>query len=66
MAVALTTRFSILDLLAYTAAIVGIILLQAIPLALILVFTVIGSRANVGFLPIRDCPYYVSGVERIV
>jgi glycosyltransferase involved in cell wall biosynthesis len=47
-------------------ALLGLILLQALPVALILVFTVIGSRVNLGFLPIRDCPYFVSGVERIL
>lgn len=47
------------------AILLGIILLQAIPIALILVFTVIGSRVNIGFLPVRDCPYFVSSVERI-
>ncbi len=49
----------------YLAALLGIILLQAIPITLILVFTVIGSRTNIGFLPIRDCPYFVSSVERV-
>ena len=48
----------------YLAGLLGILLLQAIPIALILVFSVIGSRANVGFLPLRDCPYFVSGVQR--
>jgi hypothetical protein len=47
------------------AVILGLILLQAIPLALTLVFSVIGSRANVGFLPLRDCPYYAGKVERL-
>ena len=50
---------------AYLALIFGVILLQAIPTALILVFTVIGSRANAGFLPIRDCPYFVDRVEEV-
>ncbi len=51
---------------AYAVAILGIIiLLQAIPIALIVVFTVIGSRLNSGFLPIRDCGYFVSGVESV-
>jgi glycosyltransferase involved in cell wall biosynthesis len=49
----------------YLAVILGIILLQAIPITLILVFTVIGSRASIGFLPIRDCPYFVHNVRRI-
>ncbi len=47
------------------AILLGIILLQAIPIALILVFTVIGSRVNIGFLPVRDCPYFVNSVEQI-
>jgi len=49
----------------YLAGLLGIILLQAIPIALILVFSVIGSRVNIGFLPLRDCPYFVDGVQRI-
>ena len=56
---------SIVGLPAYLAATLGIILLQAIPIALILVFTVIGSRVNIGFLPIRDCPYFVSAVHQV-
>jgi hypothetical protein len=61
----LTSSFSLLALIGYTAGILGIILLQAIPVALILVFTVIGSRVNVGFLPIRDCPYFVRELHRV-
>jgi len=49
----------------YLAAILSIILLQAIPVTLILVFTVIGSRVNLGFLPIRDCPYFVGEVRTV-
>jgi glycosyltransferase involved in cell wall biosynthesis len=63
--VAVAASPSIPGLLLHLAAILGIILLQAIPITLILVFTVIGSRSNIGFLPIRDCPYFVSKVERI-
>jgi glycosyltransferase involved in cell wall biosynthesis len=65
MGVRFTASPSILNLSLYLAAIFGIILLQAIPITLILVFTVIGSRSNIGFLPIRDCPYFVSKVERV-
>ena len=61
----LVTNFSVVTLAVYLALILGVILLQAIPVALILVFTVIGSRANAGFLPLRDCPYFVSHVERV-
>jgi len=65
IAFSLTTQFSILALVLYLALAVGLLLLQAIPVALILVFTVIGSRVNVGFLPIRDCPYFVRDVEKV-
>lgn len=60
-----TTSLSVLGVTAWLAGLLGIILLQAIPVALIIVFTVVGSRVNIGFLPIRDCPYFVSGVERV-
>jgi polyisoprenyl-phosphate glycosyltransferase len=65
VAVWFSTAPNVLILAAYVAVILGILLLQAIPLALILVFTVIGTRVNIGFLPIRDCPYFVSSVGRI-
>ena len=68
VAIGLGVRYSIrpdlAGLMVYVAALLGIILLQAIPIALILVFVVIG-RSNTGFLPIRDCPYFVSSVERV-
>jgi glycosyltransferase involved in cell wall biosynthesis len=60
LAVRFTAGLSVLSL----AGLLGIILLQAIPIALIHVFSVIGSRVNIGFLPIRDCPYFVRSVER--
>ncbi len=67
--IAIGVRFtaspSIPSLAVYLAGLLGIILLQAIPIALILVFSVIGSRMNIGFLPIRDCPYFVRSVQKI-
>ena len=66
LAITMTTQFSVIALALYGALALGLLLLQAIPVALILVFTVIGSRVNVGFLPIRDCPYFVRDVERLV
>ena len=63
--VRLSVSPNMLSVAAYLAGLLGIILLQAIPIALILVFSVIGSRVNVGFLPIRDCPYFVNGVQRV-
>ena len=56
---------SIHSLIPSVAVLLGVVLLQAIPLALILVFTVVGSRTNAGFLPIRDCPYFVDRVELV-
>jgi glycosyltransferase involved in cell wall biosynthesis len=49
----------------YVACALGIILLQGILIALVLVFSVIGSNGNMGFLPLRDCHYFVQGVERV-
>ncbi|MBZ5612168.1 MAG: glycosyltransferase [Acidobacteriia bacterium] len=63
--VRVTASPSILSVAAYLAGLLGIVLLQAIPIALILVFSVIGSRVNIGFLPIRDCPYFVNNVQRV-
>jgi polyisoprenyl-phosphate glycosyltransferase len=64
LGVRFATSPDIMGLTVYLAAILGIILLQAIPIALILVFVVIG-RTNTGFLPIRDCPYFVSNVQKV-
>ena len=61
--VQLLTHFSVVALAVYLALFLGVILLQAIPIALILVFTVIGSRASAAFLPIRDCPYFAIGEQ---
>lgn len=50
---------------AYGAVLLMIILLEAALISLVAVFNVIGSRVNVTFLPIRDCPYFVAGVESL-
>ena len=63
--VRVTASPSLLSVAAYLAGLLGIVLLQAIPIALMLVFSVIGSRVNVGCLPIRDCPYFVNSVVRV-
>jgi len=47
----------------YGMVLLMIILLEAALISLVAVFNVIGSRVNVTFLPIRDCPYFVAGVE---
>ncbi len=49
----------------YASALLIMILLEAVLISLVAVFTVIGSRVNVTFLPIRDCPYFVAGIERV-
>ncbi|HTS50305.1 MAG TPA: glycosyltransferase [Bryobacteraceae bacterium] len=56
---------NVVSIAVYLAGLLGIILLQAIPIALILVFSVIGSRVSIGFLPLRDCPYFVNSVQRL-
>ena len=43
---------------------VSLALIQSIPIALLLVFCVMGNRSN-GFLPIRDCPYFVDRIEQL-
>jgi hypothetical protein len=63
LAAALVLRFT--TQLAWTAAVLLIVLLQAALISLVAVFTVIGSRVNVTFLPIRDCPYFVAGRESL-
>jgi uncharacterized membrane protein YeaQ/YmgE (transglycosylase-associated protein family) len=50
---------------AFATGVALIVLLQAVLGALVLVFTVIGSRVNLNFLPVRDCPYFVKDVERM-
>jgi glycosyltransferase involved in cell wall biosynthesis len=63
--VRMTASVNALSVAASIALLLGIILLQAIPIALILVFSVVGSRVNAGFLPLRDCPYFVNDVRRV-
>jgi polyisoprenyl-phosphate glycosyltransferase len=65
IAVRYTASPNLLSVTVYLAVLLGVVLLQAIPIALILVFSVIGSRVNIGFLPIRDCPYFVRDVVRL-
>ena len=44
--------------------VVTLALIQSIPIALLIVFCVMGNRSN-GFLPIRDCPYFVDRIEQL-
>ncbi|MBI3693702.1 MAG: glycosyltransferase [Acidobacteria bacterium] len=49
----------------YTTGVLCVILLQAVVISLVLVFNVIGSRANFNFLPVRDCPHFAGAVRRV-
>jgi len=60
-----TTTLFIPGLFLYVAGALGIILLQAVLIALILVFSVIGSNGNMGFLPLRDCHFFVDEVQQL-
>ena len=60
-----TARPDFAIMVAVLAGLLSVVLLQAIPVALILVFTVVGSRATIGVVPLRDCPYFVDRMERI-
>ena len=65
LSIYLTESLGPVGLAAVIAGILGIFLIQTIPVALILVFTVVGSRATIGVVPLRDCPYFISGVRRL-
>jgi len=65
LSVYLAERPDPIGMAALAAGILSVMLIQAIPVALILVFTVIGSRASIGVVPLRDCPYFVSRVQGV-
>jgi polyisoprenyl-phosphate glycosyltransferase len=65
LAVHFTTSLFIPGLFLSIVGALGIILLQAVLIALILVFSVIGSNGNMGFLPLRDCHFFVDRIERL-
>lgn len=65
LSIYLNESLGLVGLAALIAGILSIFLIQAIPVALILVFTVAGSRATIGVVPLRDCPYFVSCVRRV-
>jgi len=43
-----------------------VILLQAVSISFLLVFFILGSRAQASFLPLRDCPYFIKAVRTLV
>jgi hypothetical protein len=49
----------------YSAGLVLVILLEAVLISLVAVFSVIGSRVNATFIPVRDCPYFAAGVDSL-
>lgn len=65
LSIYMTERPDPMWLAAVAAGILSIFLIQTIPVALILVFTVIGSRATMGIIPLRDCPYFVNDARRV-
>ena len=58
-----TTSLFIPGFFLYLAGALGIILLLAVLIALILVFSVIGSNGNMGFLPLRDCHFFIDRLD---
>ncbi|HEY4359916.1 MAG TPA: glycosyltransferase [Bryobacteraceae bacterium] len=63
LAIHYTTSLFIPGFFLYVAGALGIILLLAVLIALILVFSVIGSNGNMGFLPLRDCHFFVDRLD---
>ncbi len=49
----------------YTAAILFVLLTQALLGAFLLVFMIISARANMSFIPLRDAPHFVDRQERV-
>lgn len=48
-----------------TGGLIALGLLEAVMVAFLLVFMMIGSRIHASFLPIRDCPYFVAEVKTV-
>ncbi len=63
--VRLATDLAIPGWATYTTGIIVAILLQAVMIAFLLVFMILGSRVHASFLPVRDCPHFVGGVDRV-
>jgi glycosyltransferase involved in cell wall biosynthesis len=49
----------------YAAAILVIMLTQALLGAFLLLFTIISARANMSFIPLRDAPHFIDRQERV-
>jgi glycosyltransferase involved in cell wall biosynthesis len=69
MAVVITIRFgtglAIPGWATYAAGVLAIMFLQALMLSVLLVFNVIGTRTQLGFLPVRDAELFVLRCTRV-
>ncbi|MGH9662103.1 MAG: glycosyltransferase [Bryobacteraceae bacterium] len=63
--VRLATDMAIPGWATFTTGLLLVALAQALTISFFLVFTIVGARANLHFLPLRDGPHFVRGVERI-
>lgn len=64
--VRLFTHFPIPAGAVYAAAILAIVLVQALMVSLALVFIIASGRTAAGFLPLRDAPFFVDRVEQVI
>ena len=60
-----STQLAVPSWLTYLAAILFVVLTQAVLASFFLVFTIISGRANMTFLPRRDAPQFVDRKERV-
>jgi len=65
VAIRLGTDLAIPGWASYMVGLFSILFLQAVATSLLFVFMVLSGRDNYSFLPIRDCPYFVKGEERL-
>lgn len=60
-----TAHFDIPGWAGYAAAVLLLMLSQALLGAFLLVFIIISARANMSFIPLRDAPHFVERQERV-
>jgi len=61
----LATQLAIPGWATYTAGLLLLLLFQSLTLALVFTFVVLNNRGQSGFIPIRDCPYYVRSARTV-
>jgi polyisoprenyl-phosphate glycosyltransferase len=64
-ATAVAMHLAIPSWAAYTAAVVLVLLTQALLGAFLLVFTTISARANMNFIPLRDAHHFIDRQEKV-